>query len=119
MENAAKIMYLPLIERINRGRRYCSLNEWEAWQWLLRKMNTPIAKDNCISFRRIIEEELEYKGEFSITVPINASKNPERPWIVNEIFKQNGATLLEYKIWKCHGRISYVEKVTFTYTVIL
>ena len=81
MENAGTIVYIPLMERIYRGKRYCSLNEWEAWKWLQRKMNSPIAKDNFISFRRIIEEELEYRGSFSITVPTSGKKNPERPWI--------------------------------------
>ena len=119
MENAGRLVYIPLIERIYRGKRYCSLNEWEAWRWLLRKMNTPIEKDNGVSFRRNIEESLEQSGAFSITVPINTSKNPERPWIVNEILKQKGATLLEYQIWQGRGKGSYVEKVTFTYTVIL
>ena len=114
-----KNSYIPLIERLSRGRQFCSWQEWEAWQWLLKKMNNPIARNKFISYRMVVEEELKNKGTFSITVPMNKTKNAERPWIVNVILTQHGAFLLDYQIWyDAKGRYPS-EKVTLTYTVIL
>ena len=94
-DNAVQV---PLINRLKLGPEYCSIQEWNAAQWLACKFRNPVNRYNQTPYIEHMLHQAMYSGSCWIEVPF-LRDNPDMPWIVNEIMTQLGGVLIDVEAY--------------------